>query len=94
LPLNAYLAVAKFIMADFSEYTDNELFALVTQDNEFAFKTLYWRMQFPHKLAIIETITDYMTAGNDMISVGISPLSLSSKLTKQQDFKGSLKQSA
>lgn len=46
-------------------------------------------MIFPKKRAIVETITDYITIGQGSIDVGISPPSLSSKLTSQHNFRGS-----
>ncbi|QJD96276.1 recombinase family protein [Mucilaginibacter robiniae] len=49
------------------------------------------KMLFPEKRAIIETITEYITVGQDTIDVGILHLSPSSKLTSQHQFMGSWK---
>lgn len=56
-------------------------------------KVLYknWKsMEFSKKRAVIEVITEEITVRKDVINVSVSNLSLSSTLTKQHEFKGSL----
>lgn len=55
-------------------------------------KELYkeWsKMHFPLKRAVVETITEYITIGQDTIDIGISHLPSSFTQTRQHDFKGS-----
>ncbi|MBB1644512.1 hypothetical protein A9970_11155 [Sphingobacterium sp. UME9] len=55
-------------------------------------KKLYndWpRMLFPQKRALVETITEYITIGQDTINIGVSHLPLSSKQTSPHNFRGS-----
>lgn len=60
-------------------------------------KMLYnqWsEMCFRQKRAIVETITEYITIGQNSINIGLSHLPLSSKQTSPHNFKDSLLQSA
>ncbi|TCC94977.1 recombinase family protein [Pedobacter hiemivivus] len=60
-------------------------------------KALYeeWHnMLFPQKRAIVETVTEYITIGQDSVNVGLAYLPTTTPQTSQHDFKGSLRQLA